>query len=150
MGISLAKLIVGKLRLTKEYVGHIIKMQDGQEFTLFRHISIPDSSENKGSVVFIVRFKFARLTYKGNRLASIIPMLLITGYPGFQVKFYAVNHQNAYWQGMYQWKSDLALEEYKRSFVFRLMNKRAIKDSVTYIEVNDHVLARFIESSIVS
>jgi hypothetical protein len=57
-------------------------------------------------------------------------MLLITGFPGFVAKIYAVNHKNGYWQGMYQWQSPQFLNDYKRSLVFRIMNKRACADSL--------------------
>jgi len=71
-------------------------------------------------------------------------MLLIAGFPGFMEKMYAVNSSNGYWQGMYQWESGQALEEYKRSFVFKMMNRRAQEGSVSLLEINSHMLTDYI------
>ncbi len=95
----------------------------------------------------MVRFKFSKLSHKANTIASIIPMLLITGYPGFQVKMYGVNHTNGYWQGMYQWESKQALEEYKKSFVFRMMNKRALENTLYSFETENHLLLDYFENN---
>lgn len=105
-------------------------MDDHSHFQVFRHITDRCETPNSQNTVFIVSFKFSRLSHKANKIASIIPMLLITGFPGFRKKIYAVNHENGYWQGMYQWESKEHLEEYKKSLVFRVMNKRAVPGSI--------------------
>ena len=142
--ISMGRLLIGKLRLSKHTLKETVKMEDGQEFIIFRHITDDPVKNTEQAVTFIVRFKFARLTHNANRLASIIPMLLITGFPGFQTKIYAVNKENGYWQGMYQWESLEYLEEYKRSFVYRMMNKRAIKESIRSFEIENQQLDDYI------
>ena len=76
-------------------------------------------------------------------------MLLITGFPGFNTKIYAVNNETGYWQGLYQWESKQALEEYKKSFVFRMMNKRAISNSLSSIEIINQQLTYFIENNFI-
>jgi len=73
-------------------------------------------------------------------------MLLITGYPGFDIKMYGVNITNGYLQGMYQWQTKQALEEYKKSFVFRVMNKRAIKSTLSSIEIDNQNLTHFVNN----
>jgi hypothetical protein len=77
-------------------------------------------------------------------------MLLITGFPGFQAKMYAIDKDNGYWQGIYQWESEGALEEYKKSFVLRMMNKRAVTGTVSYSQRSGKSLDEFIEELIVS
>jgi hypothetical protein len=72
-------------------------------------------------------------------------MLLITGFPGFTAKIYAVNYKNGFWQGMYQWKSTQHLDEYKKSFVFRIMNKRAIPGSIHSFTIENKIILDFIE-----
>lgn len=91
LGLSVFNLILGKLRLSKQFIGRTIKMQDGHEFTIFRHITIHPVQESTSTTSFIVSFKFSRLSHKTNRIVSILPMLLITGFPGFDVKMYGVN-----------------------------------------------------------
>ncbi len=146
LGISIFRLLTGRVRYSKNHIGTSVKMEDGQKFEIFRHIA-QSVGDNKQAVVFIVSFKFARLTHKANKIASIIPMLLITGFPGFQKKIYAVNPNNGYWQGMYQWESKKHLEEYKKSFVFKVMNKRAINGSINSMELNNDLLNNFIENN---
>jgi len=144
--ISLFRLLTGRLRLSKQYSGCSVKMEDGSVFRIFRHIQINRVPDDPSAVVFIVSFKFAHLSHKANKLASIIPMLLITGFPGFITKIYAVNKKNGYWQGMYQWKSEKHLNDYKESFVYLTMNKRAIESSIKSFEFKDQNLIEFIEN----
>ena len=99
-------------------------MDEDGKFDLFRHIKSNQRINSEEAVVFIVSFKFARFSHKVNKKLSIIPMLLIAGFPGFREKIYAVNKSNGYWHGMYQWESKKALDEYKKSFVLKMMNKR--------------------------
>lgn len=129
--ISVFYLIVGRLRLKRQHVISTIKMDDNSAFQIFRYISRKNIDINQNHTVFIVRFKFSHLSYKANKLTSLIPMLLIAGFPGFQKKIYSVNQQNGYWQGMYQWATFGCLEEHKKSLVFRVMNKRAIPESIS-------------------
>jgi hypothetical protein len=142
------RVIIGRLRLSDQFVGREVNMQDGQVFTVFRHITRHPVPESDAPAVFIVSFKFARGSHNANKLASIVPMLLITGFPGFVTKMYGVNTSNGNWQGMYQWQSKRALEEYKKSFVFRMMNKRAIKDSLKLLEIENQSLADFMNQNI--
>jgi hypothetical protein len=122
-------------------------MEDGREFTIFRNISNRTIQDTDKAVTFIVRFKFARFSHNGNRIASIIPMLLITGYPGFQIKMYAVNKETGYWQGMYQWKSKKHLDDYMNSFVYKMMNRRAIKETISSRKYDNQLLINFIEKN---
>lgn len=138
--ISLFNLATGKLRLTNLYVDNIVSMEDNSKYKIFRHITVRNTEKHNVSTVFIVSFKFAVLSHKANKRASIIPMLLITGFPGFVKKIYAVNSENGYWQGMYQWKSLKNLEEYKKSFIFRVMNKRALPESIKSFQIENSSL----------
>jgi hypothetical protein len=145
--LSVLRLLIGSLRIKRQFVGTLVRMEDGEEFSIFRHITTHPLKNGTGRNVFIVRFKFAALSHKTNKLASIIPMLLITGFPGFDTKMYAVNKENGYWQGMYQWKSKEHLEEYKKSFVYKMMNKRAIKETLSSIDIVDQSLINYIEKN---
>ena len=143
--ISLFRLAIGKFRLNDLYLDKTVLMKDNSKYKIFRHITIKSVQNDDVGTVFIVSFKFARLSHKANKKASIIPMLLIAGFPGFVQKIYAVNSVNGYWQGMYQWKSMKYLEEYKKSFVFRMMNKRAIPGSINSFEIENENLVNFVE-----
>ena len=142
--IATTRLLFGRLRLSGKYNQKSIKMEDENFFKVFRHIQKYPLHPSLGSCVFVVRFKFSRLSFTGNRIASFIPMLLIAGFPGFQQKIYAVNESNGYWQGMYQWQSKEYLEAYKKSFVYRMMNKRAIKESIQSFEIEKQQLNDYV------
>lgn len=148
--VSLLRLLIRRLRFSKQYLGNSIKMNREEEFIIFRHITANPLNNSNPKCVFIVSFKFSHLSHKANKIASIIPMLLITGFPGFETKIYAVNKENGYWQGMYQWKTMEHLEEYKKSFVFRIMNKRAISESIESVDLINQKLIDFISQNRIS
>ena len=109
-------------------------MEDGRRFRVFRHLALrgPGAGAEDSSAVFVVRFRFARLPERLNRLLSLIPVPLIGGYPGFRHKVWMVDEESGYWQGVYEWKSAAAVEAYRGSFVLRLMNRRAEPESISY------------------
>ena len=118
LSIAIAELLTGRLKISREYVGRETVSDGCQVFTIIRQIKRRKAKFADGHITFVVRFKFAHLSHQANKLASIIPMLLIAGSPGFVQKLYAVNQENGYWQGMYEWRSENHLEAYKRSFVY--------------------------------
>jgi len=146
--VSVFRLITGKLRLSDLFMGEIIAMDDNSAFQVFRHITDRKVTFTSKYTVFIVSFKFSHLTHKANKIASIVPMLLITGFPGFVKKIYAVNPENGYWQGMYQWESLEYLEEYKKSFVFKVMNKRAIPKTIQSIQFENKSLDNLLKEKV--
>jgi hypothetical protein len=148
IGVTVFRLITGKLRLSKQFIGEIIEMDDLSSYKIFRHITDRKVAFNSKNTVFIVSFKFAHLSHRGNKIASIIPMLMITGFPGFVKKIYAVNPENGFWQGMYQWESSEHLEDYKKSLVFKVMNKRAIPGTINSIQFQDKSLDSFINEKV--
>jgi hypothetical protein len=116
--------------MSREFVGRETLSDDNQVYTIFRQIEKWKTDYSDNQITFAVKFKFAHLSHKANKVASIIPMLLIAGFPGFVRKLYAANKENGYWQGMYEWDSEQHLEAYKRSFVYRMMNRRALEGSL--------------------
>ncbi len=145
LSIAILGLLTGKLRMSREFVGRETIAGDDQVFTIFRQIENRKAQISEGHIIFIVRFKFARLSHRANKLASIIPMLLIAGFPGFVQKLYAVNKENGYWQGMYEWRTVNHLEVYMQSFVYRMMNKRALKGTVQSHTISNRLLSDLIE-----
>ena len=146
--VSLFQILTGKLKYLSDHMNKTVRMKNGSQFTVFRQISKFPVFSSEHSCVFFVRFKFKYLSYNVNRIVSKIPMLLITGHPGFMSKCYTVNHKNGYWQGMYQWKTRKHLEDYKKSFVFRMMNKRALPETIYSPELENQTLDKFIQNHI--
>jgi hypothetical protein len=148
--IALVQLITGRLRFSDKYLGAEVKNEDGSIFRVFRNIKTQNRISSPDACVFVVSFKFARLSHKANKMASIIPMLLIAGFPGFIQKLYAWDPENGHWQGIYEWDSIRYLEAYKRSFVFRTMNRRAIEGTVqANVRPNVH-LSDFMDGNVLS
>lgn len=142
--IAMVKLLTGKLRMSQEFMGRETRTEDGQVYTIFRQIKNREAVFSDSQISFLVSFRFARLSHKANKLASLLPMLLIAGFPGFVQKIYAVNKETGYWQGMYVWKSENHLDAYKKSFVFRMMNKRALTGTVQSKTISNCPLADLI------
>lgn len=145
LSIAIVELLTGKLRMSQEFVGRETVTDDGQVFTVFRQIKKRKAEFFEERITFIVTFKFARLSHRANKLASIIPMLVIAGTPGFVQKLYAVNKENGFWQGMYEWRSADHLEAYQKSFVYRMMNKRALKGTVQPLTIPNCAITDLIE-----
>ena len=77
---------------------------------------------------------------------SRIPILLIAGFPGFRDKLWMIDWKTDYWQGIYQWKNIKAIENYKKSFVLRMMNKRAIEKSISYEVIENRDIDDYLQS----
>ena len=139
--------LVGRLALERRYVGTELVMEDGRHFRVFRHLAASGAgAEAEGScAVFVVRFRFARLPDRLNRWLSLIPVPLIGGYPGFRHKLWMADQQSGFWQGVYEWESADAVEAYRRSFVLRLMNRRAEPESIFCTVMGGMSLADFVE-----
>jgi hypothetical protein len=145
--LSVFRLLSRKLRVNTTYINTAVKMDGGEIYRIFRHITVHPSKRETDGILFIVSFKFARLSHRANKIASLLPMLLISGFPGFIQKLYAVNEEDGYWQGMYEWKSEEYLEAYKKSFVFRMMNKRAIPASIETMQYANQTVKGFIKKN---
>jgi hypothetical protein len=145
--ISLARLVSGRLIVSHSYRERPVVNARGGTFIIFRHIRVNPLEQETGNCVFVVSFKFARLSFRANKLASVVPMLMITGFPGFMQKMYAMDPDTGFWQGMYQWRSGEHLEAYQKSFVFRMMKRRAINGTVNELTLLNQQLTDYLKSS---
>jgi hypothetical protein len=134
--------IFRRARFLKTFHDKTIKMDDGKRFTVFRHAHRKRKCQTPA--VMVVRFRFAKYSQKTNRRLSLIPIPLIVGFPGFCDKVWMANQEDGYWQGVYQWESESAVESYKRSFVLGVMNRRAAKDTVTMTTIPNTTVADYI------
>jgi hypothetical protein len=149
---TIGNVLRGRIHFSKEYVGKNLRMDDGQAFTIFRHVTLDGGKCNSEttSTVFIVRFTFAKLSQQANRITSLIPIPLIVGFPGFREKIWMVNEETGYWQGVYQWESEQAVEDYQRSFVLGIMNRRSIQESLSYTTLPNTRLSEYMERHLLS
>ena len=146
--IAIYYLIISKLQFPSNYINKVVRTDDGKEFTIFRHIHLKSSNQSENGSIFIVRFKFKKFGHKTNIRLSRIPIPLIGGFPGFRDKLWMIDWNTDYWQGIYQWKNIEAIENYKKSFVLGMMNKRAIENSISYDIIKDINIDDYIQSRI--
>ena len=146
---SIYYLLIAALRFPSNYNNKIVRMDDGKEFKIFRHMHLKSNRISKNESIFIVRFKFRKFSHKANIRLSRIPILLIAGFPGFRDKFWMIDWNTDYWQGIYQWENDEAIEKYKESFVLGMMNKRASEQSISYNIIRDINIDDYLQSKII-
>jgi hypothetical protein len=142
-----------RIRRRKLFLKKTVRMEDGKRFVVFRHVyrKARQRSDSENSVVMVVGFRFARFSQNANRRLSLIPIPMIAGYPGFHDKVWMLNEDDGYWQGVYQWESETAVESYRHSFVLRIMNRRAAEGTLSIstipnISINDYILQRLISA----
>ena len=139
-------LFISKLHFPSNYNNQIVRMDEGKEFKIFRHMHLKSSSQLENASIFIVRFKFKKFSHNTNIILSRIPILLIAGFPGFRDKLWTIDWKTGYWQGIYQWENVEAIENYKKSFVLGMMNKRAIDHTISYEIIKEKNIDDYLQS----
>ncbi len=61
-----------------------------------------------------------------------------------------IDWDTGYWQGVYQWNDESAIELYRKSFVLGIMNNRAIESSLTYWVIPNMSLDEYLNDRVVS
>ena len=139
-------LFTSKLQFPSNYNNQIVRMDNGKEFRIFRHMHLKSSGQSENPSIFIVRFRFNKFSHNTNIRLSRIPIPLIAGFPGFRDKLWMIDWNTDYWQGIYQWKNIEAIENYKKSFVLGMMNKRAIDKSISYEIIKNRNIDDYLQS----
>lgn len=144
--VALFRLLTGRLRFPRQYLHQEFDVDGDDTFRVFRHLKVAAERNRRlnGTTVLIVRFRFARFSQAVNRRLSLIPVLLIAGYPGFRHKIWMVSERTGEWQGFYEWESERAARDYTRSFVLGMMTRRAVSDSVSIRVVPDISAAEYL------
>ena len=144
--IMIDNLLRGRVHLPKKYIEKILLMDDQQEYTIFRHVKVDSKKEsNTSKAVFKVRFKFAGLSSGINKYLSLIPVPFLIGLPGFREKYWTINEETGFFQGIYQWESKEFAEKYPQSFIFKVMTKRSAPNSLTYEIIPNTDLSNYVE-----
>jgi len=130
---TLVNLIKGQIHFTDSFNKIKVKMEDGQEFEIFRHVIIGKKEDLPlNGAIFIVRFKLSQMSMKKNKIFSRIPIPMFIGLPGFKAKFWMCNEDTGYNQGIYQWETLQDAENYSKSFAVKFMTIRSEKNSISY------------------
>ncbi len=144
---TIKNLFKGKIHFIKEDISKIFTMEDGQKYIVFRHLIIDSDNylSGKSKAVFKVRFKLANMSPKLNKIFSLFPILFFIGLPGFEEKYWTMNKENGYFQGIYQWASKEAAKKYVSSFAMKFMSKRSVPDSISYEIISNTTLSGYIK-----
>jgi hypothetical protein len=105
-------------------------MEDGAEFTVFRHVKVKAAGDPAG--VFVVRFTPAHMSVRQNVRFSLLPMIPLLGMRGFREKYWCVNEQTGACQGIYAWQTVADAEAYAGSVALRFMTGRSKLGSVSH------------------
>ena len=135
-----------RIHFPSDFKDKTVRMEDGLEFKIFRHMHIKSGSQTKTGSILIVRFKFKKFSHRANIRLSRIPILLIAGFPGFRDKLWMIDWKTDCWQGIYYWESVDAIEKYKKSFVLGIMNKRADDHSISYEIIKSRNINDYLQS----
>jgi hypothetical protein len=130
---AIGNLLSGNVHFSEDNIGHVLKMKDGQNYTIFSWLKVDGKAGNPANfAVFKVRFKFKNLSNQANKRLSIIPAPFLIGIKGFQEKIWTINESTNDFQGIYQWSSKEMAIRYPDTFIFKLMTKRAAPGTVSY------------------
>lgn len=125
-------LIQRRIHFPKDRLGEIV--DEGEEFEIFRHMTLDPGQDQpeKPGAIFKVRFRFASMSPDMNIRTSLIPIPFIVAQPGFRSKMWMLGRENGEFQGIYEWDTVAAAENYWTSFPMKLMKRRAVPDSLAY------------------
>jgi len=123
----------GRVHFPKNKLREIV--HEEEEFKIFRQVVLdPTGNQPKSpGAIFKVCFHFARFSAKTNRILSLIPIPFIIAQPGFRLKTWLLGQRTGIFQGHYKWDTVKDAENYWKSFPMKLMKKRAVPSSLTYI-----------------
>ena len=127
---GLALLVSGRVRFVRDDIGRTLTMEDGEEFTVFRHARVEGAAEPAG--VFVVRFTPAHMSVRQNIRFSLLPVIPLLGQRGFREKYWCVNATNGMCQGVYAWQTVADADAYAHSVALRFMTGRSLPGSVSH------------------
>jgi hypothetical protein len=106
--LIIARTTIGKLlrryvHFPKEYVGDVLKMEDGQMFKVYRRLKVDVKGDNHDDLAVLkVKFKFKNLSTWANKRLSIIPAPFLMGMKGFCEKNWTINENTNDFQGIFK------------------------------------------------
>ena len=133
VAVATWRLLSGRIIFPKDRLGRVLTMEDGEKHSVFREVRVLSSGVVPAAsmTVLKVRFRFAKFTPAVNRFLSLIPIPVITGMPGFRQKIWTLCVESGYSQGIYQFESVQQAEDYRRSPVMRILEKRSVPGSIS-------------------
>jgi hypothetical protein len=91
--------LTGRVRFLRHDIRRTLIMEDGEQFTVFRHAKLKAPGEP--AAAFVVRFTPAHMSVRQNIRFSLLPMIPQLGMHGFREKLWCVNEKTGMCQGVY-------------------------------------------------
>lgn len=134
LAVSAGRFVSGRIRFPRERIGKSLTMENGEEYYVFSDVQVNSSGPSVANyqAVLCVRFKFDRYSDAVNRKLFLLFTPIITGMPGFHRKIWSFCESSGYYQGIYQFDSVEHAENYKKSAVLWILEKRSVPGSISY------------------
>ena len=143
---TIVNILRGRVHFSNQYIGKTITMEDGQNFIIFRDLTVGSEDYSKPSMsVFKVRFKFKNMPASINKRLSMIPTPFLIGLSGFREKIWTMQENTGEFQGIYQWDSLESAQKYPDSLIFKIMTKRAVPDTVSIEILHNTLLSDYMQ-----
>lgn len=145
--VSLSNFIACRNSFPEDYNGQKLRMKDGAEFEIFRHVIVGNKQSllNEKGAVFIVRFKLSKMSVEKNKRFSRFPIPMFIGLPGFRAKFWMCDSNTGFNQGIYQWETEQDAINYSKSFAVDFMAKRSDANSISFEIVPTENIYKYID-----
>jgi hypothetical protein len=129
---TLQYVLAGRIQFPRQHIGDVFTDEHGQHFTVFREVVIKPGKDQpeKPGAVFIPHFHVAGMSPRANIRFSLLPMVFITGLPGFRSKRWLLDETTGDFCGYYEWDTVEAAQQYAESFAMRFMTRRSVPTSV--------------------
>ena len=149
LAVSVGRLLSGRIRFPKEHTGKLLINENGDEYYVFSDTQVTSSGSRLAGpkAVLRVRFKFDRYSDAVNRRLFLLFTPVITGMPGFHRKIWSVCEPRGVYQGIYQFESVEQAENYKRSAVIWILEKRSVPGSISYELLSDTSIEDYLDNS---
>lgn len=123
-----------RVHFPRDVVGDVFA-GDEEDYEVFRKMIVDPAGgqTQRPGARFEVAFRFARFSPATNKRLSRIPMPFIAAQPGFRSKTWMLGRESGAFRGVYEWDTLEDAENYWTSFPMRLMQRRAIPETLSTV-----------------
>lgn len=103
LAVSAGRLLSGRIQFTKERIGKLITMENGDKYHVFNDVQVTSSGSRLAGTNAVLRvcFKYDRYSDAVNRRLFLLFNPIITGMPGFHKKIWSFCEASGVYQGIY-------------------------------------------------
>jgi hypothetical protein len=124
---SIGLLLGGRAHFPKERVGEILVREDGQKFTVFRHVVMAAGEDQRPVPDGVFRVWFSTKATKSQTIRlSYFTVLGFLGMPGFRSKLWLYNEETGEFGGIYEWDTVEEAHHYDTSYAMKFSQWRSL------------------------